>query len=362
MDAARVLFGSRFSNGVDGDDGRKFTNLDETMSVRRGTNNLSMELRGLADTSTVLPLNITQYVQKKYTLRMLWDEPLLDDTLVAYVRDKYLNVEKAVNRLGNTDVEYLLDSSVKSAAADRFEIVFRSTVNNVSAIVGPGVVCVGMGTQLQNATPLGQWSSTDSTVAVVDSLGRVKGLKAGMVEIWYSVTKNGSTKTVKQSMQVQGIPPAPQVSRDGTGNLTSGAASGNQWYREGVLIAGATGQVYKPVEAGYYSVRVTVNGCVGDMSQGYYYAVTGLLDPASGEYVKMFPNPVRSEVKLEFLVLGSRVVDVEIWDMSGRLVLQRKSVVTGTKLNLTGLSQGMYRYQVRDRNGRLMHTEKFVKE
>jgi hypothetical protein len=362
MDATRVLFSSRFSSAVDGDDGRKFANLDESMSVRRGTSNLSMELRAPADSATKIPLNITQYVQKKYTLRMLWDEPLLDDTLVAYVRDKYLSVEQPINRLGNTDVEYVLDTSAKSSASDRFEIVFRSTANTVSAIVGPSMVCVGMVTQLQNDTPLGQWSSSNSAVAVVDSLGRVKGMKEGMVEIGYTVTKNGSTKTVTQSIRVQGIPVQQVVSRDGSGNLVSGVTEGNQWYREGVLIAGATGQVYKPLEAGYYSVRVTLNGCAGALSQGYYYAVTGLLDARSGEYVRMFPNPVLSEVKLEFMVMGSRMVDVEVYDMAGRLVVQRKSVVTGTKLNLTGLAQGMYRYQVRDRNGRLMHTEKFMKE
>jgi hypothetical protein len=134
-DAARVLFGSGYNNNVDVKDGRKFTNLDETMSVKRNTTLLSMELRSLPDTSTVLPLSITQYRGTKYTLRVMWDRMLTDSTLRAYLKDSFTGKEYMIDRGGtNVDLAYTITSDAKSSAADRFEVVFRSMSNVVTAV------------------------------------------------------------------------------------------------------------------------------------------------------------------------------------------------------------------------------------
>jgi hypothetical protein len=107
-DATRVLFAATYSNNVDLKDGRKFTNLDETMSVKRNTTLLSMELRSLPDTGTVLP---------------------------AYLKDKFTAKEYLIDRGGNyTDLPYTITGDAKSSAADRFEVVFKSTANVVTAV------------------------------------------------------------------------------------------------------------------------------------------------------------------------------------------------------------------------------------
>ena len=61
-------------------------------------------------------------------VRLLWDEKLNTDTLVAYLRDNYTNKETEVKKTGNTDVEYLIDADARSSAVDRFEIFFKSIV------------------------------------------------------------------------------------------------------------------------------------------------------------------------------------------------------------------------------------------
>jgi hypothetical protein len=72
----------------------------------------------------------------------------------------------------------------------------------------------------------------------------------------------GSTTVV-----VNATPPKPTISgtdffcTGGSTTLTSSAASGNQWYENGVLIGGATNQTYDAVEIGDYTVIVTLNGC-----------------------------------------------------------------------------------------------------
>jgi hypothetical protein len=134
-DATRVLFGAGYSNNVDLKDGRKFTNLDETMSVKQNNTLLSMELRALPDTGTVLPLNITQYRATKYTLRVFWDKMLTDSTKKAYLKDKFTAKEYLIDRGGNyIDLAYTITSDAKSSAADRFEVVFKSSANVVTSV------------------------------------------------------------------------------------------------------------------------------------------------------------------------------------------------------------------------------------
>ena len=134
-DATRVLFGAGYNNNVDVKDGRKFTNLDETMAIKRSTTLLSMELRSMPDTGTVLPLSITQYRGKQYTLRVMWDRMLTDSTLRGYLKDKFTGKEYMIDRGGsNVDVAYTITSDARSSAADRFEVVFRSASNVVTAV------------------------------------------------------------------------------------------------------------------------------------------------------------------------------------------------------------------------------------
>ena len=53
---------------------------------------------------------------------------------------------------------------------------------------------------------------------------------------------------------------APTITKNGN-ILTSSAASGNQWYYNGALIAGATGASYTANAAGSYTVKLTVGTC-----------------------------------------------------------------------------------------------------
>jgi hypothetical protein len=219
-DATRILFGSQFSSLVDANDGRKFTNLDETMAIKQGTNLLSMELRSLPDTSTKLPLNITQYTDKKYTMRLLWDEKLNTDTLVAYLRDKYTNKETEVKKTGNTDVEYILDTDAKSSAVDRFEVFFKSTNNQVTAVIN-------------------------------------------------------------------------------------------------------------------YD---------------------------NGQYLKIYPNPVQSILKIDFDLGQKKQVDIKVYDMTGRMVMNRPGMKKGSSITMTGLAKGIYNVKVWTSDGKFLMTEKIIKD
>lgn len=80
------------------------------------------------------------------------------------------------------------------------------------------------------------------------------------------------------------LPAAPVVTttgsaifcQGGTITLTSSASSGNQWYKNGSVIAGATANTYQATETGYYTVKTTVNSVTSYASSPLYVQVTAL--------------------------------------------------------------------------------------
>ena len=62
----------------------------------------------------------------------------------------------------------------------------------------------------------------------------------------------------------------------GSVTFTSSSTTGNQWYRDGSPISGATGSTYTATGAGSYVLKVTTNGCTGASSP---VAVTTLATP-----------------------------------------------------------------------------------
>jgi hypothetical protein len=220
-DATRVLFGAGYNNNVDLKDGRKFTNLDETMSVKQNNTLLSIELRALPDTGTVLPLNITQYRATKYTLRVFWDKLLTDSTRRAYLKDKFTAKEYLIERGGGyTDLAYTITADAKSSAADRFEVVFKSAANVVTAVTN--------------------WSN--------------------------------------------------------------------------------------------------------------------------GDYIKVYPNPVVTNMQVDYKLGMQRELTLKVYDMSGREVLERKQLKSGDRVNLSGLLRGIYPYHLLDKTGKLLMAGKVLKD
>jgi uncharacterized delta-60 repeat protein len=92
------------------------------------------------------------------------------------------------------------------------------------------------------------------------------------------VTINGCVSNISNgiTVTVNSIPPVPTITplssivicAGGSVVLRSSAVSGNQWYKDGVVISGATAQDYTATQAAIYSVKVTLNGCASNISNG----------------------------------------------------------------------------------------------
>ena len=140
----------------------------------------------------------------------------------------------------------------------------------VNPISGTTQVNVGASITLTNTTTGGSWQSSNINIATINGSGIVNGLAIGTTTVVYSLTNsNGCIKTVSTTITVVAAPIiTPTISSNGITNfcagssivLTSSENVGNQWYKDGTLIANATAKTYTASTTGAYTVMV--NGIV----------------------------------------------------------------------------------------------------
>jgi hypothetical protein len=178
------------------------------------------------------------------------------------------------------------------------------------------------------------------------------------------VTKTDSLGCTVSSDTIQikkiNIPSSPNLTRDTANNLIS-SINGITWYKDGVKISDTT-QKIKPTTNGIYTATTTQNGCTSALSQGYYYLTNAVANLSNGEYFKVSPNPTSGELNINYKISSSRNITISVFDINGRAVLLNKKVESGSKINLGSVSKGNYIIQVKDGAGRLISSQKLVKE
>ena len=142
----------------------------------------------------------------------------------------------------------------------------------LAAIGGTTSACVGSTTQLTNTTAGGVWTSSDASVATVNSItGVVTGVSAGNATITYTSTNsNGCTSSVNTAVTINGLPVVAaitgttQVCAGSTTTLAS-ATAGGVWTSSNTATAtvNASTGVVTGVAAGSTTITytVTTNGC-----------------------------------------------------------------------------------------------------
>jgi hypothetical protein len=151
----------------------------------------------------------------------------------------------------------------------------------------------------------------------------------------------------------------PAISQNGN-QLASNASSGNQWFLDGVAIAGATGQNYTPSASGNYSVQVTLNGCTSTMSATVNFTVTAVPDiDVLWNGVKLFPNPVHD--KLIITHSSSPALNIRIIDISGRKIKELSSGSARSEIDMSAIANGVYIIWVEDKRNRVLGKKQVLK-
>jgi photosystem II stability/assembly factor-like uncharacterized protein len=93
-------------------------------------------------------------------------------------------------------------------------------------------------------------------------------------------------------------PPAPAITAVGY-TLSSNVTGENQWYLNGLAIAGATGQTYEATASGLYWDVAVQGNCSSDTSNNIYLVMTGIPDvPGKDLVLSPVPNMGRFTVSM----------------------------------------------------------------
>jgi len=247
-----------------------------------------------------------------------------------------------------------------------FQQPVRIMLDTSVAIIGDLSICPGDTTTIKaNSSPFYTWYKNDSVFKAKDtSLIKLTQKDTGVYKIAYTdgLGHYDSSRQIIITKSPFQKPPTPTIVRDSAGNLTSNYATGNQWYKDGVAIAGATDVKYKPLVNASYTVTTVQNGCASLKGYSYYYLVTDIINLEDNHFIKVMPNPYVSNLYLNFFLIKYNTLNADIFDFStGRMVTNRKNLSSGTNLDVATLSSGIYLVRVYSTDFKMTYTFKIVK-
>jgi len=167
----------------------------------------------------------------------------------------------------------------------------------------------------------------------------------------------------KIAVNINGIPSSPTISRNPTNNLISSYTYGNTWYREQNKLAD-TSNIIKPTEQGNYTVKVLVNNCPSSFSIPYFYlnTVTGIANLNQSEFIKIYPNPIVNDLKINFSLTKYQKVNVAVYSStSGGKIIDLINKESGMTIDVRNLISGTYIVIISSNDNKVLFTQKIMK-
>ena len=190
----------------------------------------------------------------------------------------------------------------------------------------------------------------------------------------YTVTNTVSSAgacggaTATATLTINALPTRPTIAVQYNGpttTLTSSAATGNQWYQNGVIITGATDPTYvvnSAAQLGSYTVTTTsAQGCASLPSAPLVVTATArqLADAA----LQLYPNPTPDGKLMITLTNARQPVQLSVLNALGQVVYRAAvpaSSAAPQSLDLSALPTGVYLLRATTTDGTA--TRRFVRE
>lgn len=138
-----------------------------------------------------------------------------------------------------------------------------------------------------------------------------------------------------------------------TGNLLtcSVSAASYKWYKDEILISGATNKTYNVTQTGDYKVEITdINGCTST-SDAVHKDVSSLIEFNKSISLEIYPNPSTGMFDLTINSLKPESISLIIYDMMGNCIYRKEYQVTtdyfNDQVDLSNFRKGIYFVRVR---------------
>jgi len=229
-------------------------------------------------------------------------------------------------------------SGCASVASNGIAVTITNTMGTPSVTVtGSSTICQGDSVVLTSSAVQGNQWFRDGNMLPGATLQTYSAKQSGVYSV--RVTSNSCTSNMSSGMAitVNQIPSTPAITKNGN-TLTSSATSGNQWFKDSVVISGATGQSYTTTANGLYTVKVTLNGCTSIPSSPVNVNL-------SGGRVAMGPNPVTNRLTLSYPTNNDPLQAI-VTDMNGHRVFASQPFTTSLDITMAGLRAGTYIVEV----------------
>jgi PKD repeat protein len=180
-----------------------------------------------------------------------------------------------------------------------------------------------------------------------------------LVKLAASNSVGTTTLTKSNYIRVWALPTVT-ISASGTILTATGTGTSWQWYKNGILIPGATAMNYTATSIGDYTVKVTdAHGCTAT-SAIHTVTNTGLSNVIHDAGFSIYPNPSTGIVTIKASNLTAKDITVSCYNSVGALVVRENiKVINGTisnSFNWSELPKGLYEIKINTNDGKQVHS------
>ena len=200
-----------------------------------------------------------------------------------------------------TDTTYYVQDStcVASLARTSIAVTVNPFPGQSGPITGTAIVCAGEEDVVYSVEPIADattyvWSlppgaTISSGLGASITVNYATNAASGNISVYGNNLCGNGMASPNFSLTVNPVPPAPIITNTGD-TLYSNVPIGNQWYYEGMLLAGDSSQTCIANNNGYYWNVVTVSSCSSDTSNHILILKTGV-DSYSSAAINVYPVP-----------------------------------------------------------------------
>ena len=272
-----------------------------------------------------------------------------------------------VNWTGNgnqtVSVDYTNALGCGAVAPTVYNVLVNPKPAAAAAVNGTTPVCAGAAGVVYSVATIANASSYVWTIPAGATIASGSGTQSitvnfantaasGVIKVNGTNTCGNGASSPNFNLVVNPLPATPVITQHGD-TLTSSANSGNQWYLDGVAIAGATGKTHVAVYTGNYTVIVTLTGCSSAVSNSILVLPVGINTVKISKVMDIYPNPSNGQFTIKVETSKAENYTIEIFNNLGAQVWKQEDVaINGTytaHIDLKGSPAGVYMVALRSK-------------